>query len=148
MTEQRCEELWDISCVAGAMNVTPHSARTIIGRSAQSSHPFPAPRARYGGSPVWDPEPVAQWIANRPGAGRGPRPSRRQDDIQRLHALAGSKSYITVAAMAKWLGCAPEDLPNRTRRGSAPKATRVGAYVRYALPDIYAWLDKRERRSA
>lgn len=141
MTEP-CSDLMDIAAVAAAMGVTQASARTIIGRSAHTSHPFPEPCIRLGGSPGWDPFDVRDWIDNRPGAGRGPRPSRRKSDVQRMHALMGDRDYLTAGQCAKWLGVSIEQLSRM--RGNAPKPTKAGGFLRYFLTDIQSWLASRD----
>lgn len=149
MSDPRCEDtLWDVACCAEAMGVTPHSARTIIGRSYQTGHPFPRAKAQYGPTRVWDPDDVRDWVANRPGAGNGPRPGRRQTPEQRLESLAGDRDYLTASQAARYLNITVDDLIKRSRRGRAPRITTRGAYLRVTLDDIHDWESRQERRSA
>lgn len=146
MTSEPCSDLLDIGAVAELLDVTQASARTIISRSAKTGHPFPDPCIRLGGSPGWAPCDVAWWIEHRPGAGRGPRPNRRQSDEQRLRSLAGSRDYITAGQAARWLNVSIEQLSRM--RGNAPKPTKAGGFIRYFLVDVYAWLAERDERKA
>lgn len=141
-----CSDLMDIQSVALALDVTPASARTIISRSAKTNWPFPEPCLHLGNSPGWAPEDVESWIAGRPGAGRGPRPNRRQSDEQRLRSLMGSRDYLTAGQMAKWLGVSIEQLSRM--RSNAPKPTKAGGFLRFFASDIEAWLAARNERMA
>lgn len=142
----QCVDLMDIGAVATALGCTQASARTIIGRSARSNHPFPSPCVVLGNSPGWAPEDVEAWIAARPGAGRGPRPGRRQSDEQRLKALMGDRDYLTPRQCAKWLGVTVEQLSRM--RSNAPRPTKAGGYLRFFESDIRTWLAEREERMA
>lgn len=144
MTEQPCSNLVDIAGVAAALGVTQASARTIISRSARTSWPFPEPCIRLGGSPGWDPTDLDEWIEGRPGAGRGPRPNRRQTDEQRLASLMGERDYLTAGQMAKWLGVSIEQLTRM--RSNAPNATKAGGFIRYFSNDIRSWLAERDAK--
>lgn len=142
----QCVDLLDIGAVSELLGCTQASARTIIGRSARSNHPFPSPCVVLGNSPGWEPSMVEEWIRNRPGAGRGPRPGRRQSDHRRILSLACGRTYLTAGQMAKILGCTIEELSRR--RSNAPKQTKAGSYIRYNISDIMEWLNAREERMA
>lgn len=146
MTSEPCSDLLDIGAVAELLDVTQASARTIISRSAKTCHPFPEPCIRLGGSPGWAPDDVSWWIEHRPGAGRGPRPNRRQTDEQRLESLSQGRDYLTAGQMAKWLGVSIEQLSRM--RSNAPKPTKAGGFLRFFRTDIDAWLAERDERKA
>lgn len=145
MTEY-CSDLLDIGAVADLLGCTQASARTIIGRSARSNHKFPEPCIVLGNSPGWEPSMVEEWIRNRPGAGRGPRPGRRQTDQHRIVSLAKGRSYLTAGQCARWLGITVEELSRR--RSNAPRQTKAGSYIRYEIADIMDWLAARDERMA
>lgn len=147
MTDQPCidaADLMDIGDIADALGCTRSSVRTIIARSTKSNHPFP-PSIREN-IRAWIGEDVEKWIAARPGAGRGPRPGRRQSDHRRILSLACGRTYLTAGQMAKILGCTIEELSRR--RSNAPKQTKAGSYIRYNISDIMDWLNAREERMA
>jgi len=141
-----CSDLMDIQAVALALNCTQASARTIIGRSSKTNWPFPEPCIRLGNSPGWEPASVEEWIRGRPGAGRGPRPGRRQSDEQRLKSLMGERDYLTSGQMSKFLGVSIEQLSRM--RSNAPKPSKAGGFIRFFKSDIDAWLAARDERIA
>lgn len=145
-TEQPCSDLLDVAAVAELLGVGHNSARTIINRSAKTNWPFPQPCIRLGGNPGYAPQDVAEWIAGRPGTGKGPRPGRRQSDEQRLRSLMGERDYLTPRQCAKWLGVTVEQLSRM--RGNAPRPTKAGGYLRFFESDIRTWLAERDERKA
>lgn len=145
MTDQPCidaGDLMDIGDIANALGCTRSSVRTIIARSTKSNHPFP-PSIREN-IRAWIGEDVEKWIAARPGAGRGPRPGRRQSDIQRMRALAGERTYLTAGQMSRLLGVTIEQLSRM--RTNAPRPTKAGSYIRYEIAAIVEWLNQRDAK--
>jgi hypothetical protein len=70
---------WGLREIARYLNVTYNSARTYHGRAEinrknETPRPgdLPPPDARFGNSPVWNPETVMKWAKHsRPGRGVG-----------------------------------------------------------------------------
>jgi len=138
VTDDPCSDLVDIGGVAQLLGMKPDSARTLIGRSAKTSHPFPQACVRLGGRPGWQIDDVTDWMRGRPGAGRGPRPNRRMSDEQRLYSLAKGKDFLTPSQCAKFLRMELDEF-RRLPRSKRPKETKVGAYIRFAIADIVEW---------
>ena len=79
------EEWLTLNDVAEWLNVTYNSARTyhgraVINRRMQREKPgdLPPPDKHFGKSPVWRPDTIRAFMANRPGRGTGG--GRRADE--------------------------------------------------------------------